>query len=222
MARSSRHTKKAPARKGKDIMKVVLIVAAVIGLMGIFAIDEIAGKVFFLVVAIVAGYLYWKRYITKNTSKPAKVAPVQPLQQFQRPDAPSQSTTPAEFVNVAGHRQGTMYEFVPVKVAGVTFKNKRRHRQTILRQIKWKDEPYDGKLDVILRQGAYEGQPTVEVWVNEEQIGFVPKGQVPFFVQNWHRLHSVFDFDVYGGSKHDDGERNAFGASFVARFSVNG
>lgn len=219
MARASKHTKKAPSRKGRDNRKIVYIVLFVVGIFGIIGVEEMVGKAFFLVVAAVAGFLYLKHYVRKGTGKKADD---QPVQQFSYSAAPVDSSAPAEFINAAGHRQGKLYEFVPVKVAGVTFKNGRRHRQTILRQIMWKDEPYDGDLDVTLRQGEYEGQPTVEVWVNEEQIGFVPKDQVAFFVQNWHRLHSVFDLDVYGGSKHDDGQRNAYGATFVARFGVNG
>jgi hypothetical protein len=111
------------------------------------------------------------------------------------------------------NQQDSLYEHIPVTVTGVTFSNGRRQRQTILRQIYWKDAPYDKQLNVTLRQGEYEGQPTMEVWVNDEQIGFVPKAMVPFFVQNTHRFHSISNFKVYGG-----GQGKSYGASFTARF----
>lgn len=218
MARTNNQSKKAPSKQGRDNLKTIFIVVFVIGVFGIISVPEVEGKAFSLVMAVISGFLYWRKY--KSPAKQEKDQPDQLLQQFQYQPSPKAEQRPAEFVNAAGHRQGSLYEFVPVTVAGVTFSNGRRQRQTILRQIYWKDEPYNKELDVTLRQGEYEGAPTVEVWVNEEQIGFVPKEQVPFFVQNWHRLHSVFDLEVSGGGKRPDGERVPFGATFTARFSV--
>ncbi len=214
MARADKHTNNAPQKGGSNLNKVA-IGAFVIGVIGLVAIDELAGKLFFLLVAAVGGFLFARPFIMKSKSKQSDP---QPLQQFQRQSAASTPAPPAEFINAAGHRQGSLYEFVPVRVAGVTFKNGRRHRQTILRQIYWKDEPYDQEVDVTLRQGQYEGQPTVEVWADKEQIGFVPKEQLPFFVSNWHRYHSALDLEVSGGGKRPDGEQVPFGAEFTARF----
>lgn len=142
-----------------------------------------------------------------------------------KPQAPLQTKTiphvSQEFTNAAGHRQNSTYEFVPCKVAGVTFKNGRRSRQTILRQIKWRDEPYDKDyIDITLQLSEFDGEPAVEVWANEEQIGYVPKNQAPFFANNWERCDSVFDFEVHGGGTLEDGEKISYGASFIARFRV--
>lgn len=207
--RSRRQQKRKSPRIGWQKLKTALIIAFVIGIVGVFAVDEWAGKVFFAAVAIVSGYFYWKRYI----AKPVQEEPAQPLQPFQ----PESSTASTEFINASGHRQGSLYEFVDTTVAGVTFSNGRRQRQTILRQIYWKDEPYHRDIEVNLRVSAFEGQPAVEVWVNEEQIGYVPKDQAAFYAQNMYRFDSVFDFEVCGGGSRN-GEQVSYGASFTTRF----
>lgn len=124
-----------------------------------------------------------------------------------------------------GHQVGDVYTFVPVRVAGVTFKNDRRERQTILRNIYWKDEPYkriDRDHCIELIPTLYEGNDAVEVWVYckkiREQIGYIPKEEASYFCQNIDRLHSCFDFQVNGGGTRMDGEKVCFGATFTARF----
>lgn len=109
-------------------------------------------------------------------------------------------------------------ERVPVKVAGVTFANGRRQRQTILREIYWRDKAYSGPVRITLRPVEYEGKKAVEVWANEEQIGYIPKSQTDFFIENWNRLVECKDLKVYGGGKRETGEEISFGASFVAIF----
>lgn len=219
MARAGRRGKRASSGSGRDYRKIALIAAFTFGALGVYGVDEIAGKVFFLLIAALVAFLYWRKYIARTAQSSKGESAARPLQQFQYQPVHKATNQPAEFINSAGHRQGNLYELVPVRVVGVTFKNGRRHRQTILRQIYWKDEPYDGEVAITLQQGEYEGQPTVEVWANNEQIGFVPKEQVPFFVDNWHCYHSAFDLEVSGGGKRPDGERVPYGASFVARFT---
>ncbi len=121
--------------------------------------------------------------------------------------------------------QGELYQFVRFRVAGVTQKNGRRSRQTILRRIFWKDEPYhkfDGEKDVGLRLTEFDGQPAVEVWVRgkegEEQIGWMPKDELPNVVPRMERFAGVSDFAVYGGGETPDGEPMSFGATMTVRF----
>src|SRR5699024_3602028 len=102
------------------------------------------------------------------------------------------------------------YDYVSCKVAGVSFKNGRRYRQTILRQIKFEDAPYDIGVDVSLKLTEYEGKPAIEVWTNEEQIGYVPKSELPFFVNNWNRYVDVEDIDIVGGGETDDDEKLSY------------
>lgn len=123
--------------------------------------------------------------------------------------------------------QGELYQFVRFCVAGVTHKNGRRSRQTILRRIFWKDEPYhkfDGEKDVGLRLTEFDGQPAVEVWVRgkegEEQIGWVPKDELPIVVPRMERFAGVSDFAVYGGGETPDGEPMSFGATMTVRFAL--
>lgn len=124
-----------------------------------------------------------------------------------------------------GHEVGILYTFVPVTVAGVTFKNGRRSRQTILREIYWKDDPYkriDPNKIVELEATTYNGEPAVEVWVHHkqtrEQIGYIPREDAAFFSENMYRYASSYGFEVYGGGTTSDGERLSFGCSFTARF----
>lgn len=110
------------------------------------------------------------------------------------------------------------FEKVNVKVAGVTYANGRRQRQTILREIHWKDKEYSGSVRVSLRPVEYEGKPTIEVWTNKEQIGSIPKEQTSFFVENWSRLVDCVGLKIYGGGTKKNGEPLSYGASFIARF----
>lgn len=73
------------------------------------------------------------------------------------------------------------FDFLRVKVAGVTFKNGRKSRQTILRKIHFKDEPFDkGNMELTLQREEWEGAPAFGVYVNGEQIGNIPAEYVPY------------------------------------------
>lgn len=118
------------------------------------------------------------------------------------------------------HIVTAMYIICPITVSGVTFKNGRRSRQTILREIYWKDEPYD-KVDtsscVELVKTEFEGNPAVEVWVKSksarEMIGYIPKSEASFFAEHLEDFLGITDFHVYGGGDH------SYGCSFSARFA---
>ena len=133
------------------------------------------------------------------------------------------------FYDDLGHEIGSVNTFVKITVAGVTYKNGRRNRQTILRQIYWKDTPYN-RIDpedcIDLVPTEYEGSPAVEVWVRNkkarEQIGYIPKEEATFFYDNMYRYDGHFDFEVYGGGITSEGKRLNYGASFTARFKNTG
>lgn len=117
------------------------------------------------------------------------------------------------------------YTLIRVKVAGVSFKNGRRGRQTILREIKWHDDPYktiDTENCIDLVKTEYEGSPAVEVWVfnkkSREQIGYIPKEHLPFILENWDRYNTSHSFEVYGGGNDEEGKRLSYGASFTCSF----
>lgn len=82
-------------------------------------------------------------------------------------------------------------------VAGVTFKNGRRSRQAILRAMKYGDPPYD-KVEITLKKTTFEGKPAIEVWANEELIGFVPKDLVPDIMAAWNNELMVTGWSIKG------------------------
>lgn len=106
----------------------------------------------------------------------------------------------------------SQYEFLRIKVAGVTFKNGRKSRQTILRKIHFKDEPFDKDLEATLQREEFEGAPAFAVFINDEQIGYIPKEHVQYVQENFARCDGITHIDVYGG-----GDRN-YGAEITLRF----
>lgn len=106
------------------------------------------------------------------------------------------------------------FDFLRVKVAGVTFKNGRKSRQTILRKIHFKDPPFDkGNMELTLQRYEWEGAPAFGVYVNDEQIGNIPAEQVPYVQENFSRCDGITNMDVYGG-----GEGRNYGAEITLRF----
>lgn len=110
------------------------------------------------------------------------------------------------------------FNFLRTKVAGVTFKNGRKSRQTILRKIYFKDEPFDkGDMELSVQRGEWEGKPAFGVFVNGEQIGSIPAEHVPFLEEHFSRLDGITNIEVYGG-----GEGRNYGAEIILRFRKDG
>ena len=106
------------------------------------------------------------------------------------------------------------FEFLSVKVAGVTFKNGRKSRQTILRKIHFKDEPFDKvTMELTLQREEWEGKPAFGVYVNGDQIGNIPAEYVSYVNDNFSRLDGIVNIEVYGG-----GEGRNYGAEITLRF----
>lgn len=106
------------------------------------------------------------------------------------------------------------FEFLSVKVAGVTFKNGRKSRQTILRKIHFKDEPFNkGTMELTLQREEWEGKPAFGVYVNGDQIGNIPAEYVSYVNDNFSRLDRIVNMEVYGG-----GEGRNYGAEITLRF----
>lgn len=105
------------------------------------------------------------------------------------------------------------YEFVNTKIVGVTFKDGRKNRQTVLRRLHWKDEPFDkNEAEVILDREEYEGKPAYAVLLNGEKAGYVPAELAQYIADNSDRCDGVTHIDTYCG--HDD----IYGAKIVIRF----
>lgn len=106
------------------------------------------------------------------------------------------------------------FDFLRTKVAGVTFKNGRRSRQTILRAIYFHDEPFDkGDMELTVDRGEWEGKPAFSICVNGEQIGSIPAEHTQFVADNFSRLDGITNIEVYGG-----GEGRNYGAEIILRF----
>lgn len=105
------------------------------------------------------------------------------------------------------------YEFIRTKIAGVTFKDGRKSRQTILRRLYWKDEPFDkNAAEVTLERGEYEGKPAFAVMLNGEKAGYVPAEHAQFVEDNFDRCDGVTNIEAYCGK--DD----IYGAEIIIRF----
>lgn len=111
----------------------------------------------------------------------------------------------------------TPFEFIRTNITGVTFKDGRKSRQTILRRLYWKDAPFDkGDGDVILKREEFEGEPAFAVLLNGEKAGYIPAEHVRFFDENFHRCDGVTRIEAFCGN--DD----IYGAKIIVRFRKEG
>ncbi|MCL2107783.1 MAG: hypothetical protein FWH20_00360 [Oscillospiraceae bacterium] len=109
-----------------------------------------------------------------------------------------------------------IYEEVEIKVAGVTFKNGRKHRQTILRKIKFRDDEFANNCQVSIEQYDFEGEVALGVYVNGQQIGNIPRDKKEWLIENGDRIVGGFNLKVYGG---DNGK--SFGAIIKLKLKQN-
>ena len=107
-------------------------------------------------------------------------------------------------------------DLIKVKVVGVTFKNGRKSRQTILRKLKFSDPPFDEDINIELKRDAYEGKLAIGVYVNDEQIGNIPKeltGKIDKIMDDIMNI----DIEVYGGW-----EDKSFGCELLINIKKRG
>ncbi len=108
------------------------------------------------------------------------------------------------------------YEFIRTKIAGVTFKDGHKSRQTILRRLYWKDEPFDkNAAEVVLERGEYEGKPAFAVMLNGTKAGYVPAEHAQFVDDNFDRCDGVTHIEAYCGKE------DIYGAEIIIRFRKN-
>ena len=86
------------------------------------------------------------------------------------------------------------------KVAGVTFNNERRARQTILRAMKWHDNGFEN-YTITLQREEFEGKTAIAVYSNGEIIGFVPKELEPEIDAAWKKEYMIQSCEVLGSGK---------------------
>lgn len=96
------------------------------------------------------------------------------------------------------------------KIAGVTFKDGQKQRQTALRMLKFKDAPMDGPINFEFEQYDFEGKDAVRIIANDRILGNVPADIVEEFISDM-TSHSDYDikYKVYCG------QNNIFGCEMT-------
>lgn len=90
-------------------------------------------------------------------------------------------------------------------VVGVTFNTGKRSRQTILRQIYFKDPPFEETPEITLARYKFEGEDAVGVYADGLQVGNIAKKDLPWVIKYWNEDLQVQRFNVYGGREHNWG-----------------
>ena len=110
------------------------------------------------------------------------------------------------------------------RVAGTTFSNPDgTSRQTILRHMKFGDEPYahgQDPLDVTISPVTYEGEPAFEVHINNYMIGYVPKKDI----EKMNAISEANDCTIkhvaiIGGGSSEDGGLLSYGCEITLSYT---
>lgn len=110
------------------------------------------------------------------------------------------------------------FEYLEIKVTGVTFKNdKGPTRQTLLKKIKQRSAPFDKYLEISIKQYDFEGELAYSVCVNDRQIGNVQKSQVQYLHDNIERFVAITGINVYGGYRDENGYFKSYGAAITLK-----
>lgn len=151
-------------------------------------------------------------YVTMKRTQAAELAK-KDTENEEAPVALNDEIAPSECSGNLKAQQDSSYEFLRTKIAGVTFKDGRKSRQTIIRRLYWKDEPFDkNEAEVVLERGEYEGKPAFAVILNGQKAGYVPAEHVQFIEENFARCDGVTHIEAYCGAN------DIYGAEIIIRF----
>lgn len=151
-------------------------------------------------------------YVTMKRTQAAELAK-KDTENEEAPVALNDEIAPSECSGNLEAQQDSSYEFLRTKIAGVTFKDGRKSRQTIIRRLYWKDEPFDkNEAEVVLERGEYEGKPAFAVILNGLKAGYVPAEHVQFIEENFARCDGVTHIEAYCGAN------DIYGAEIIIRF----
>ena len=151
-------------------------------------------------------------YVTIKRTQAAELAK-KDTENEEAPVALNDEIAPSECSGNLEAQQDSSYEFLRTKIAGVTFKDGRKSRQTIIRRLYWKDEPFDkNEAEVVLERGEYEGKPAFAVILNGQKAGYVPAEHVQFIEENFARCDGVTHIEAYCGAN------DIYGAEIIIRF----
>lgn len=152
-------------------MKAKTIILFVLGAIFVFGIPSYKGVGATLVgifLAALCFYFGWRSMKGTKKAKPSCTAAVQVPNNAPVQEAPKDEP----------------YEFLRIKLAGVTFKNGRKSRQSILRAIKFRDGEFSDGVELELKPYEWEGQLAYGVYANGQQIGSVPADKVAYIAEN--------------------------------------
>ena len=90
-------------------------------------------------------------------------------------------------------------------VVGTSFKNGRRSRQTILRQIRFKDPPYEHTPEFRLERYLFGDEVAVGVYADQEQVGNISRDDLHWLLSHWDDYYCVDDYDILGGNGYNYG-----------------
>lgn len=196
----------------KGFATICLILAIIFALGTIGCLDTDPAAACFGAVCTVLLFLAWmKLRKKKKAATPTKAAPAKPAE------------TPAPAPTVP---TGPQYEHIHIKVAGVTFSNDDgMDRQQLLRKIKYGKAPFEDNdnLDVALKVQTFTNsddieEPAVGVYVNEYQIGFVPKDLIKDVMYALDQpTATITAIDISGGGTHN-GTKYPYGCKVVIRY----
>lgn len=151
-------------------------------------------------------------HVTMKRTQAAELAK-KDTENEEAPVALNDEIAPSECSGNLEAQQDSSYEFLRTKIAGVTFKDGRKSRQTIIRRLYWKDEPFDkNEAEVVLERGEYEGKPAFAVILNGQKAGYVPAEHVQFIEENFARCDGVTHIEAYCGAN------DIYGAEIIIRF----
>lgn len=188
MSRSSRNKKRSPRKEGQTL-KIILIVVFVLGVSGVFSIDEIAGKVFFFLLAVGSGYMYWKRYMGKGVQKSAQKQGNAPLQQFsQRAAAPVASYNANNPMNTQARQAEPVSLELPPQFWGALLTYQYQNKEIAMVNQYVQDfsslRPGDQLRFVQEPSNTYDPR-TVQVWKKEQMLGYIYKGQTQDMINDF-------------------------------------
>lgn len=113
---------------------------------------------------------------------------------------------------------------VTFRVAGTTFENDDgTSRQDILRHMKfgdspWAEDPED--LMVTIEEETYEGELAFAVFINDYQVGFVPKNYIKKVETARQNIATCFvsDVKITGGGISEDGRKLSYGCTITLEY----
>lgn len=187
-------------------MKAKTIILFVLGAIFVFGIPSYKGVGATLVGIFLAALCFYFGWCSMKGTKKAK------------PSAPAAVQVPNN-APVQEAPKDEPYEFLHIKLAGVTFKNGRKSRQSILRAIKFRDGEFSDGVELELKPYEWEGQPAYGVYANGQQIGSVPADKVAYITENKGRIVGFSAIEVYGGGRDEEGQVKNFGCEVVLRLT---